>query len=325
MTKQKILILGGTQFIGRTLVEQLLEDARYEVTLFNRQKTAAALFPQCKAIKGDRLTDDIRQIGREDWDYVIDCSCYFPAGLQAVLDNLTSKPTQYIFISTCSVYESSNPKTLKTEDATVLECTAEQATDPGPSTYGNRKIACEHILQASGISYTILRPALVFGPYDHTDRLYYWLFQVQNKSTLLMPDNGERQFSITYVKDLVAIILESLTKADSGVFNVISKSQTSIGDIVANAEKLLNRSPNHQSISPALLSENNIAQWTDMPLWIDGDHFTYENSKLLQSFDIELTPFEKAIAQTIEYYNVRGWDEPVYGMAEDRRLELLGN
>ena len=100
----KILILGGTQFIGRNLVAQLLQEREYEITLFNRQQTQPNLFSGVKKIKGDRETEDIRQIAREHWDYVIDLSCYYPAALSSVLEQLQISPKRYIFISTCSVY-----------------------------------------------------------------------------------------------------------------------------------------------------------------------------------------------------------------------------
>ena len=82
MNKPKILILGGTSFIGRNLVEQLIQQDQYQLTLFNRGQTNNHLFPNLNFIQGDRNTDDILQIGNQNWDYVIDVSCYFPDSLQ---------------------------------------------------------------------------------------------------------------------------------------------------------------------------------------------------------------------------------------------------
>jgi 2'-hydroxyisoflavone reductase len=218
---EKILILGGTQFIGRTLVEQLQKLNNYDITLFNRQQTQADLFPEVKKMKGDRETNDISQIENEKWDYVIDVSCYYPDSLVHVLDSIKGSLKKYILVSTCSVYDDDNDQTpMRVETAKVLSCTNEQRTDRTDASYGNRKAECERILVNSNQKYTIFRPSLVYGPYDHTDRLYYWLYQVQTSKTLLLPDFGEKLFSITYVHDLVHAIINALESDVSGIYNV---------------------------------------------------------------------------------------------------------
>lgn len=323
MSTSKLLILGGTQFIGRNLVQALIESGEYAITLFNRQKTAVNLFPNVPVIKGDRETDDVQQIAAQHWDVVIDCSCYYPADLERVLDNLASKPKQYVFISTCSVYDSENMEPLKDESARMLSCTTEQRSDRTNATYGNRKIACEQILKASGIPHTILRPALVYGPHDHTDRFYYWLYQVKKNNPILLPDRGERRFSISYVHDLVAIIIFSIKNVISSTYNIISQPQTSILSIIQTAQKLLNTSPTLLHAPANFLLKENVAQWTDMPLWINGDHFTYTNQKLLSALNINLSDFEASVLATIQHYDSIGWPEPKYGMTEERRQELM--
>lgn len=319
---EKVLVLGGTQFIGRNLVERLLKEDKYEITLFNRGVTGANLFPNTKQLKGDRETDDIEQIAQTHWDYIIDASCFYPSALQSVLSNI-NKPKKYVFISTCSVYQSDNLEILKTENAPVLSCTKEQAVDRTDATYGNRKIACEELLKQYGINYTILRPALVYGRYDYTDRLYYWLHQAKTKRLLLMPDNGERKFSVTYVHHLVDTILQSLNKDSNEAYNVITQPQTSIKEIVDIATDLFNKIPSFITATPQFLAENKITQWMDMPLWIDGDHFTYSNQKLLNDFSSKPTQFKQSIFEAIEYYDTLLWHTPTYGIGEERRQQLI--
>ena len=166
---KNILILGGTNFIGRRLVERLLESEAYALTLFNRQRTHAELFPQVNKIKGDRETESIEQIVEGNWDAVVDLSCYFPAALENTLKALT-KESKYIFVSTCSVYDNEMDRSiLKNETAPVLSCSAQQRSDRSAASYGNRKAECERLLMDSGMPYVILRPSLVFGTYDPTD------------------------------------------------------------------------------------------------------------------------------------------------------------
>lgn len=320
---KKILILGGTNFIGRNLVEKLIELDSYDLCLFNRQKSAAELFPSISKIKGDRESEDIKQIEGTDWDYVIDLSCYYPDALRKVLSTLKSID-RYIFISTCSVYDNQDKQVqLKNEESEILSCSLEEEKDHSPASYGNRKAECERILQNSGFAYTILRPALVFGKYDPTDRLYYWLYQARSQKQLVLPENGERLFSTTYVMDLVESIIRALkSNGASSIYNVVTKPQSSIKEIIeiASADTLEEKSLIH---APAeFLKQEGIKEWMDMPLWINGDHFTYRNDKLKQELGLPFTDFRKAIIDTIQYYNEIDWPEPHFGISEMKKKDL---
>jgi len=321
---KKILILGGTNFIGRNLVERLLELKEYDITLFNRQLTHPNLFSGVKKIKGDRETPEIKQIEGENWNYIIDLSCYFPNALKSIFNSIKAVD-KYIYISTCSVYDNeSNQTILRNEQSKILDCNSEQKTDENPETYGNRKAECERQLMESGIAYTILRPALVFGNYDPTDRLYYWLYQVKKMNVLLLPESGERIFSTTYVNDLVETIVQSLVQnTGSQVFNVITNPTTSIKQIVDFANDFFKSKYSIVNAPAKFLKENDIAQWTDMPLWINGDFFTYSNQKLKKELGISLTDFKTGINRTIGYYDKLKWPIPKYGMTEIKRQELI--
>lgn len=322
---KKILILGGTNFIGRNLVERLLAMNEFDITLFNRQVTRPDLFPSVNKIKGNRETDEIDQIGQQKWDYVIDLSCYYPAALKSVIDCLPIL-NKYIFISTCSVYDNeSGQEVLRDENSGTLACTTDQSKNRDTETYGNRKAECERILMRSGLLFVILRPALVYGKYDPTDRLYYWLYQVKKNDTLLLPENDQRLFSTTYVFDLVETVIQAIRQPEiSGVYNVITNPETSIGQIVDLSRNILKRNVSLFNAPAEFLEGNDISQWTDMPLWIHGDHFTYSNRKLKNELGLQLTDFEKSLGGTIKYYDNMEWPEPRYGISESRRQELIG-
>lgn len=321
---KQILILGGTNFIGRNLVEKLLELKEFELTLFNRQVTHTGLFPKLHKIKGDRNTADIDQIADKKWDYVIDLSCYFPNSLKQVLEAVKSVE-KYVFVSTCSVYDNEHNQTLlRNEEADILNCNARQATDESPASYGNRKAECERILKTSGIPHVIFRPALVFGQYDPTDRMYYWLHQEKTKDLLLLPEKGKRVFSTTYVFDLVEAIIQSIKNENSkGVFNVVTHPKTSIDQITTLAGKHLNKEFSIIDAPADFLIENEISQWTDIPLWLKADYFTYSNQKMVDRLNVTPTPFEIALGETIAYYNSLNWPEPKFGMSEAKRSALI--
>ena len=321
---KNLLIIGGTNFIGRNLLNELSKEVEYKITLFNRGITNPDAFPEITRIIGDRNTDDIAKISQQKWDLVIDLSCYFPDSLERVIEAVGTVE-RYIFVSTCSVYDSENLTILKNENATLLTCSQEQKTDTTPSSYGQRKVACEEILKASNLNYLIFRPALVYGEYDYTDRLYYWINQVQKSEKLLLPNGGKSVFSVTYVKDLVRILIESLTieMPKEQIFNITTTPEISILKIVNTTCKLLQKQPQRLEVSPAFLSKNKVNQWIDMPLWLDGNHFTWSNERLLNTFKTSLIDFEASIEATISFYKKQNYPKPIYGMSNARKEELF--
>ena len=323
--KEKVLILGGTKFIGRYLVERLLQSDNHEVTLFNRQVSNADIFPQCNKLKGDRSTVDIEQVGENSWDYVVDLSCYHPAQLESLLANLKTPPKRFIFVSTCSVYDNGIDQTvLRKEEAPILSCSADEADHQSDSTYGHRKAECERLLGSSGLDHLILRPSLVYGRYDYTDRFYYWLYQVKFNSPILLPDNVDRKFAITYVNDLASAIVESMTSVKPRtIYTITSTPQISIRTIVEHASSILGIKPDFRSASAEFLNENNIRQWVDMPLWLDCEYYTYDNQRIKSDFDLAFTKLQESVKETIEYFDEIGWAEPTYGISEETRKSLL--
>ncbi len=298
---------------------------QYSVTLFNRQRTASELFPDVSKIKGDRETADIKQISNTDWDFVIDISCYYPEALRLALSQISPSTKNYIFISSCSAYDNTNYKEpMKCEETPLLECSKLQRVDRTPGSYGNRKAECERILIASGINHTILRPALVYGRYDSTDRFYYWLYQVQKNSTLLLPNSGKSKFSTTYVKDLVQAILTSIScDVKNTAFNVITTPETSIKLITDTASRLLDKNPILQNADSEFLKSHEVSEWTDMPLWIDGDFFTYSNQRACAHLSLMPTKFKSSVQETVHHFESKNWPTPEYGMDEKRKADLL--
>lgn len=314
---QKILILGGTSFIGRNLVERLSRHDQCDLTLLNRGKTSPDLFSNIEQLHGDRNKKEIAELIKDEYDFVIDVSCYYPHSLQQILDCFSSRLKKYIFVSTCSVYESSDVVN-KDEDQKLLDCPTSAWRDESPSTYGMRKAACESLLMDSGHQYSILRPALVYGQYDPTDRLYYWLYQVYKGNTMCVPNNGEQQFSISYVHDVVHALFLALT-SDGGqeIFNLISQPATSIKAIISAAQKVLSKSNEVNHITSDKLHAAEISQWTDFPLWIDNNTFTFSNHKIRDAYAMQMVEFEKSIRETIAYYDLLGWPEPKYGLSQE--------
>lgn len=318
----KLLILGGTNFIGRRLVEQLIDDPECELTLFNRGKTNHALFPTCRKLTGDRqCAQDLDQLFLESWDYVVDLSCYFPDSLRTIVNRINSDITKYIFISTCSVYDMDAWKgMLRDEIAPLLQCSESDEKSTSLDTYGKRKAACESYLAASNLPYIIFRPALVYGPYDTTDRLYYWIHATQANQAFILPEKGERRFSITYVDDLVTCIIQAIKNSVSNkIYNCISHPSTSISEIVTTSAAILQRESTTVAMDADFLKSEHIAEWFDLPLWLNTDEFTFSNTALRRDFDFEPMDFTSSMENTINYYDEKGFPIPSCGL--DRRQQ----
>lgn len=322
----KVLILGGTNFIGRRLVEFLIENTTHELTLFNRGKTNAGLFPNCRVILGDRHNGkDLDQLFLEAWDYIIDLSCYFPGSLKIISEKIDRNLSKYIFISTCSVYDQTRFEGIfRNENSPLLKCNETEESDTSLDTYGKRKAACEKVLNESNLPFVILRPALVYGPYDNTDRLYYWLKAVQSEHEFLLPENGERLFSLTYVDDLVHCIVQSMDSTlKQEVYNCISHPSISIAQIVELSSSLMKLKANSISVDADFLKKENVSQWFDLPLWLNTDKFTFSNQKISEDFDFIPTDIEQCLEETIAFYQLKDFPEPISGMKLKRKKELL--
>src|SRR6185503_2173656 len=213
----RILIIGGTRFLGRHLVEAAL-GRRHEVTLFNRGKSNPDLFPDLETILGDR-EHDVNKLQGRIWDAVIDVAGYLPRIVRLSAEVLEPNVRRYVFISTISVYENFRKAGIdeaypvgKLEDETVEEITGE--------TYGPLKVLCERAVHdIYGERALIIRPGLIVGPHDPTDRFTYWPVRVARGGDVLAPQKPEALTQIIDVRDLSDFIIKLIEDSTWGVYN----------------------------------------------------------------------------------------------------------
>jgi 2'-hydroxyisoflavone reductase len=231
--QKKILILGGTMFAGRALVERLMNDNRYVLTLFNRGKSNSGIFPSVTQMHGNRETDDILQVCDQHWDIVIDFSGYYPKTFSQLLDRMSDKVGRYIFISTISVFPfgEGDVQHIGEDDAT-LSCAEEQMISPLPDAYGEKKAEMERILLTHPeLDPLILRPSFIYGRYDWTDRFYYWLYRAKQQQKYLLPE--PKLLSLTYVEDLVNGILSAIeVKQHLPFYNAITHTNVRLDKVM---------------------------------------------------------------------------------------------
>lgn len=324
---KNILILGGTQFVGRQLVQQLLENNANRIFLFNRGKTNPALFKgQVETIIGDRETADIEQIGGKEWDAIIDFSSYYPASLVRTLRQVNSSVGLYLYISSLSVYDFSRYEfnVPITEDFPLKTWQKEEETDSSGKTYGKRKVACEQILlEEVGLQSIILRPPIIYGAYDFTNRLYYWLYRIQKGKHFIVPDRGEHHLPLTYAGDLVRIICAALdSKLKAGIYNCPTHQGIALQELLQGMAQECQEPLQVCSVSKAWLKAEAIRPQHELPLWF-GANILLSNAKLKQSMGFDFLSYRESIKPVYQYYQRIGWPIPEVGLSLEREEGLI--
>jgi 2'-hydroxyisoflavone reductase len=320
---KKILIMGGTQFIGRVLTEKL-EKTGYNITLFNRGKKNPGLFHQYRNLTGDRETGDIKQIFKEDWDTVIDMSAYYPLSLEKLVKGLDGKIGRYIFVSTISVFDLGKYRDRSiNEDTETLPCSEAEKVSDDLRTYGQRKAECERILLANEwLDSVIFRPSVVYGKYDYTDRFYYWLYRVMKGKQILVPkDNSKGNY--TFVDDLADLMIEAIAMArHSKVYNAATHDPVSVKEIIKTAAGVSGKEPELVYATPGFLKNNEVQPWSDLPLWVNAN-MVIDYSRIKKDFKFGLTSFADSVRKTSEYYNSLGWTTCKSGLSLKKEKELI--
>lgn len=323
----RILIIGGTRFLGRHLVEAALAH-RHEVTLFNRGQSNPDLFPQLETIIGDREKDLDRLKGRI-WDTVIDVAGYLPRIVRLSAEVLEPSVSRYVFISSLSVYADFKKIGIdesyavgKLADETVEEITGE--------TYGPLKALCEKVVQdIYGERALMIRPGLIVGPHDPTDRFTYWPVRVERGGDVLAPQKPEATTQIIDVRDLSDFIIKLIEENASGVYNATGPEyELTMGKLLEVSKQVSGSDADFKWASVEFLNQNKVEAWSDMPAWIPDDEegvgfARIDISKAIQA-GLTFRPLEETVRDTLEWAKTRpadyGWRA---GLKAEREAEVL--
>ncbi len=221
----RLLVLGGTSFVGRAIVEDALSRG-HELTLFTRGITGTELFPDVERRTGDREAGDYTSLGHGQWDGVVDVSAYVPRHVAQAGDSLADRFGRYLFISTGSVYDHAfAPEEGLTEGAPRLK--PERDTEIVTSeSYGRLKVACEDdVLARHGERATLVRPGVVAGPHDPTDRFTWWCRAAAAGGAIEAPVRADQPVQVVASRDLARLVTVLVEEDRSGAYNAVGPSE----------------------------------------------------------------------------------------------------
>lgn len=222
----RLLLLGGTGFVGRHITEAAL-GAGHDVTLFNRGRTNAGLFEGASSLVGDRESGDLSALSSGEWDAVVDVNAYTPRRVRESIAALDGRVGHYTFISTVSVYVHGPSTGTPVDESAPLERLDDPSTEVVTNeSYGGLKVLCEEEVQAAfGDACSIVRPGIVGGPYDPTDRFTWWVRRASRGGPMLVPDRPDQPVQVVHGRDQGHFVVGITAGGVGGVFNSVGPSE----------------------------------------------------------------------------------------------------
>lgn len=321
----KLLVIGGTRFLGRHVVAQALA-AGHAVTLLNRGQSGPALFPRAEHLRADRNGDLGVLAGRGPWDAVIDCCAYVPRHVRSLLVALQGRFGQYQLVSSISAY--AELKTAgTTEDAplaTLADPTVETVTG---DTYGGLKALCEQAaLDAAPGRVLLARPGLIVGPHDPTGRFTWWVKRIAEGGDVLAPGDPAGPVQFIDARDLAAWLLRQAEAGTTGAFNLTGPlTPLTVGAWLGEAVRVLNPAARLLWADEAFLLEQGVAPWSDLPVWLPAADANLHRVDIGRARAAGLTtrPLAETLADTAAWArDAQDPERPGTGLAPEREAAL---
>lgn len=323
----KILILGGTGFIGPHQVETALGRG-HQVTIFNRGKTAPEMFPQVEQLLGDRA-DDLEALRGRKWDAVIDNSGFKPSWVRDSAQLLKGNVGQYVYMSSISVYADNSVKG-QTEEGLVQSLDGPSNQDASNQNYGGMKARSEdYVREFFSESATLLRAGLVVGPGDPTDRFTYWPVRIFQGGEVLAPGTPKDPVQCIDVRDLAAWTIETVEQNIYGTFNVTGPyHQLTMGQFLETVKKTTHSDAELVWVPADFLEANKVTPWTDLPLWVPpnsemGGFVTIDVKKAVDA-GLTFRPMSATVQDSLAWHRLlEDRDSLRAGLSLEREKSLL--
>ncbi len=326
----RILFLGGTGFLGPHMVERAIA-AGHEVTLFNRGRSNPHLFPDVEKLVGDRYEDISALEGRE-WDAVIDTFTYVPETVARTAELLKDHVGQYIVVSTISVYanyatpgmdESAPLAEIEDEVAAAIKTHREVGQH-----YGAMKARVEQAVEDIMPGRTcVIRPGLIVGPGDPTDRFTYWPARVSRGGEVLAPGKPEHYTQSIDVRDLADFCIASCERKNMGIYNADSPGASrTMGLLLETCRAVSGSDASFTWVPAAFLQQHQVGAWQHMTCWVppEGDYLGFGQVSVAKALanGMKIRPLQDTVRDTLAWINEEPEDAEMMERAVNRRARL---
>ncbi|MDQ3894433.1 MAG: SDR family oxidoreductase [Actinomycetota bacterium] len=328
----RLLVLGGTLFLGRAVVEAALARGD-EVTIYTRGQTNPHLFPEVERLRGDRERDLSPLRGRT-WDALVDTSGYVPRVVRASAEALADSGAHYTFVSSISVYRdfSEGPR-----ENSPLETLADRESENVQEHYGALKALCEEVVRdVYGQRALVPRAGLIVGPHDPTDRFTYWVRRVAQGGDVLAPGSPAQRVQFVDVRDLGEWMLRMAQSRRGGTFNATGPvPSVTMGELLESCRRVSGSDANLIWVDDAFLLERSVGEWQELPLWVARPELRgIHAADVARALAAGLTfrPLEETVRATLEWASSpeagepsrkQGVQLPEAGLRPEREAELL--
>lgn len=320
----RILMLGGTKFLGRAMVEDALERG-HELTLFTRGVTNPGLFPTVEHVRGDR-TVSLEALTGRTFDAVIDTSGYHPRPVAESARSIDAGLS--CFISTISVYaDPSKPGVHEGSPLAELDVPLPDAPERG-ELYGPLKVLCERAVLEHAAAALIIRPGLIVGRFDNTDRFTYWPLRASRGGRILAPGRPERPVQIIDVRDLAAWTLDGIERGLTGIFNATGPSEElSMHEMLRACIEASGIASTVEWVDEKFLLDQNVEPWSELPVWLpkEGEFagIMRVDCSAAIAEGLRCRPVIDTARDTLAWFEAERGDALVAGITPEREAELL--
>lgn len=336
----KLLILGGTRFLGRHLVTAALA-RNHEITLFNRGNHRCAELKEVETIQGDR-NSDLAKLQGGRWDAVIDTCGHLPGTVRASTEALSHSVDRYVFISSISVYsdvsdfgvdESDPTKTLTSEqleEANAIDSSGESVNYG--AMYGGLKALCEKAAEdVLPNRVLIIRPGLIIGSYDYSDRFTYWVARVARGGEVLAPGRPGRFIQVIDVRDLAEWTVRMVERQKTGVYNANGLAETLTMQMALEECKTVSEGDaSFAWVDDNFLLEEKVVPWSEVPLWLPEEAapnmkgFMFINCSKAVDSGLTFRPLTDTVKDILAWRSTsRSHEELKAGLDPDKEQMLL--
>lgn len=324
MSQKRILVLGGTEFLGVHLVEALLTTG-WDVTLFNRGVTQPDLFDSLERLRGDR-DGDVSALEGRTWDVVFDLSAFHPDQVDRTADHLVGRCGHYVFVSSVSAYADFRHSGTK-EEAPLGQLDGPVPAEVDRASYGPLKALCEARVTDLFASRTIVRPTVVVGPHDPSDRLTYWVLRLSEAGQHVVPPDLDSAVQYIDARDLAAWMVRLGASRDNEVYNAAA-DHTPFARLARVIADVAGVEVQSVQLTEKQMAAEEVRPWLDLPLWLppadlDMRGFFQVDASRAVSAGLRTRPLADTVRDTLEWARARDADELRIGLSNERDAELV--